>query len=365
MPLAALRLHPYRLPLRHSWRTASGALEAREGWLLRLEEDGADTAYGYGDCAPLPSIGTETPAQAQAALAAWQGQVPGREAEELLESLNHESTFATPAARAALECALLDLIARRHQRPLTACLRGCDCRAAVRVNGSLGALDSLTEPALEAALVAGFTVLKLKIGLQPASQEIGKLQALAKRLPTGVTLRLDANRAWAQNTAGEIIAALAGLPVESLEEPLQDPSPGAWAALQERAAFPLAVDESLHDLPPESLFDGSIRRLVLKLPRLGGFLPAVTLAQRFAAGGGDCVVTTALESACGVLAAAHLAATLGGDLAHGLATSDWLAADLGQAPPIASGRLILPAGPGLGFTPSPTTFFSEARARLG
>lgn len=367
MTLTALRLHPYRLPFRQAWRTASGNLDYREGWLLRLEEDGGndgnsdnsyDMAYGFGDCAPLPSIGTETPAQALAALSAWQRQVPGREAGELLESLNQEATFATPAARAALECALLDLIARRHRRPLTGCLRGCDCRSSVRVNGSLGALDRLTDAALPANLEAGFDILKLKIGIQPVSQEMALLEALAMRLPAGVMLRLDANRAWDQSTAATMVAALAGLPVESLEEPLAEPSPGLWTALQEQTPFPLALDESLHDLPPTALFDGTVRRLVLKLPRLGGLIPAVTLAQRFAAAGGDCVVTTALESACGVLAAAHLAATLGGDLAHGLATSAWLATDLGTPPRLDQGRLYLPPGPGLGFIPAPGLDFS-------
>ena len=67
----------------------------------------------------------------------------------------------------------------------------------------------------------------------------------------------------------------------------------------------------------------------------------------------------------GMLAAAHMAAALatdapaprdgrraaGQELAHGLATADWLAADLGQAPRARDGRLHLPAGPGLGFRP--------------
>ena len=97
-----------------------------------------------------------------------------------------------------------------------------------------------------------------------------------------------------------------------------------------------------------------MRRLILKLPRLGGFLPAVALAQRFAAAGGDCIVTSSLESACGLLAAAHLAAALGGDMAHGLATAEWLATDLGAPPPVAAGYLTLPAGPGLGFQPFAT-----------
>ena len=352
MTLRAFTFEPYRLPFRQQWRSAAGGLDQREGWLVRLEDE--DGGYGYGDCAPLPGIGTEPPAAAAAALVQWQQRFRRLEAAAALEALNDAASFDTPAARAGVESALLDLLARRNGRSLNASIRGCDCRQRVRVNASLGSLGPHTADALESALEAGFQVLKLKIGLAPASQEIPLVQALCRRLPAGSTLRLDANRAWQEGDARSWLDALAGLPIDALEEPLAQPSAPAWAALQVRAAFPLALDESLADLPQAALFDGTVRRLILKLPRLGGFLPAVALAQRFAAAGGDCVVTSSLESACGLLAAAHLAAALGGDLAHGLATAEWLATDLGAPPPVAAGYLTLPAGPGLGFQPFAT-----------
>ena len=337
MTLRTFTFEPYRLPFRQQWRSAAGGLDQREGWLVRLEDDYG--GVGYGDCAPLSGIGTEPPAAAAAALVQWQQRFRGLEAAAALEALNDAASFDTPAARAGVESALLDLLARRNGRSLNASIRGCDCRQRVRVNASLGSLGPHTADTLESALEAGFQVLKLKIGLAPASQEIPLVQALCRRLPAGSTLRLDANRAWQEGDARSWLDALAGLPIDALEEPLAQPSAPAWAALQVRAAFPLALDESLADLPQAALFD---------------FLPAVALAQRFAAAGGDCIVTSSLESACGLLAAAHLAAALGGDLAHGLATAEWLATDLGAPPPVAAGYLTLPAGPGLVFQPFAT-----------
>lgn len=351
MALRTFTFQPYRLPFRQEWRSAAGGMALREGWLLRLED--TDGSFGYGDCAPLPAIGTEPPAAAAAALARWQSRLTGQEAAVALEALNDPASFATPAARAAVECALLDLLARRNGRSLSASLRGGDCPDSVKVNASLGGLGNDTAAALETKLDAGFQVLKLKVGLAPASREIPLIRALCTSLPAGHTLRLDANRAWNDTDARSWLDALAGLPIDSLEEPLAQPSAPAWAALQTRADFPLALDESLADLPQAALFDGTVRRLILKLPRLGGLLPALALAQRCAAAGGDCVVTSSLESSCGLLAAAHLAAALGGHLAHGLATAEWLAADLGAPPPITTGHLTLPSGPGLGFQPKP------------
>jgi len=349
MPIHTLHLLPYQLPFRETWRSAAGNLTVREGWLLRLED--RDGGVGYGDCAPLPGIGCESPLESILALQGWREELPDQDVEDALAALNTPQAFDTPAARAAVECALLDLLARRNGRSLSASLRGCDCRSSVRVNSSLGALGPQTTASLDIALGAGFDTHKLKIGLAPATQEIPQIKVLCRHLPPGHTLRLDANRAWDQVTARTWIDALAGLPIDSLEEPLAQPDAIAWAALQQRAGFPLALDESLADLPQAALLDGTVRRLVLKLPRLGGIIPAITLAQRFAATGGDCVVTSCLESACGLLAAAHLAAALGGNLAHGLATAEWLAEDLGASPTISAGRLELPTAPGLGFTP--------------
>ena len=102
---------------------------------------------------------------------------------------------------------------------------------------------------------------------------------------------------------------------------------------------------------------------MIKPTRCGGLLPAFLLAQRALAAGLDCVVTSSVESACGVTAAAHLAAAIGNQLAHGLATSQWLAADTGAPPLIVDGRLLLPLATGLGFKPGKGIAFAPIARR--
>ena len=68
-------------------------------------------------------------------------------------------------------------------------------------------------------------------------------------------------------------------------------------------------------------------------------------------------------SGYGVSAAAHLAAAIDNRLAHGLATSAWLAADTGRPPAIVDGRLLLPRAAGLGFTPAEETDFTPVAWR--
>ena len=339
-----LCLHPYRLALRRPWRTARGLLHERAGWLIRAQSDGA---VGFGDCAPLPEAGTETAGAAMQRLQHW-CEHAGEGIAGLLAALDAEPG-AAPAADCALETALLDLSARRQGLPLRRLL---ETKALDRpaVNAMLGAAATLENARVQAALAAGFRVLKLKLGTGPLDQELRRIRAAARLLPAGVTLRLDANGAWDAATAASCIARLAGLPIDSLEEPLAVPDDDALGRLQAAAPFSLALDESLTgrvDLDPSRV---PVRRLVLKPAAVGGLRRTLHLAARAQAAGREVVVTSLVESAAGLWATAQLAAATGSDLAHGLATADWLRADLGAPPVIAQGRIELPDDAGSGFT---------------
>ena len=63
-------------------------------------------------------------------------------------------------------------------------------------------------------------------------------------------------------------------------------------------------------------------------------------------------MTSVVDSAIGVTAAAHLAAALPAGPAHGLATLEWLAEDVATPPSIVAGKLQLAPGAGLGVIPT-------------
>ena len=346
MIITAARFHPYRLPLRDPWISSSGGFAWREGWLLRLESD--DGRYGYGDCAPLTLMGTESFAQAKYSLVEQQRKILGRPLEEALSALNEAPQIHAPAARCALESALLDLSAQAADLPLGRYLAS-GSGDKVRVNAALGSLLLVSDQAILKACAEGFSVLKLKVGSAPLGDELARLQHIVALLPLDTQLRLDANGAWSEIEAMRFIKHCADLPIEMLEEPLAAPDPQSLRRLQSNCPFPLALDESWPDFAATYAGALPVRRLVLKPPRLGGLQAALTLARHASAAGLECVVTSSIDSACGVMAAAQLAAALDNGLAHGLATSCWLAEDLGSAPLIQQGNLKLPDTPGLGF----------------
>jgi L-alanine-DL-glutamate epimerase-like enolase superfamily enzyme len=149
-----------------------------------------------------------------------------------------------------------------------------------------------------------------------------------------------------------MLDGLAQLPIESLEEPLRQPNAAQLATLQQRVIFPLARDESLHGVNWQGDLNAlGVRRLVLKPAAIGGVQRTLALAQRAQAAGIEVVITSVIESAAGLWATAQLAAASASAIPHGLATADWLAADLGAPPLLHNGQLLLPPTLGTGFHP--------------
>jgi o-succinylbenzoate synthase len=325
------RLAPYDLEFVRPWRSASGTYTRRQGWTLLLETGLGVT--GIGECAPLPEAGTETADEARAALSEWVEAVAGMELDTLWVALDNEPP--PPSVRCAFEGAVAHIRATRLGLPL-ARLINPGCRLIVRVNASIGTADQGLEERVAAAAGAGFHVLKVKVGMGEPDDEFQSLRVAASRLPPGGAFRLDANGAWDGESAREWLGRLAGLPIESIEEPLAGADPDGLRRLQQSVTFPIALDESLPRYAAEGLLaDLPVRRIVIKPTVAGGIRPARRLVEQAAT---EVVFTTALEAAPGRWLVAHMAAALGSHCHHGLDTGQWFAADLGAGPVIVAGE---------------------------
>jgi len=335
-------MRPYQLPLRQCWQTAQTRFSVREGWLIQLHDDSG--RVGLGDCAPLPEVGTESMQQAQAQLEAVLHRLDGRDPEAIFADL--DNLVQTPAARCGLEMALIDLMAKAQTISAARWLNVAACES-VAVNQNAGTPAVM----LASTVDAPFVLVKLKVGVLSVDEELAQLRQLAQRYPAS-RFRLDANQGWSRQDAEQFIRGCDGLPIEALEEPLGQIDFQGLADLQEQADFPLALDESLARLDWSTvLAQRPVKRVVLKPMREGGIAVAWGKAQQLQAAGMECVLTTTIDSAVGVWATIHLAAALGvagQDLAHGLATSSWLAQDLLPVEAGLAERIYLPDRPGFG-----------------
>lgn len=343
--IETVSVEPYDFPLTQPWRSSHGTTERRSGWFVRVTDAGG--RQGIGECAPLVDAGTETADRACQAIndacERWTGSTP----QSCLLELEVDSTCV--AARCALECALLDLRARQLGKPLREHIApGVSGR--LLVNANIGVADEGLAQRTSDAVRAGFSVLKVKIGVDAWPRELDQLQIAFERVKPGQRFRLDANRSMTRGDAKLVLSDLQGAPLDCVEDLLVGHNADELRDLQASTEISLACDESLPRLAPligEGCFP--VRRVILKPMVLGGAMPALRLARRAAENGLEVVTTTTLEAAPGRALVAHLAAAIDSPLAHGLDTSRWFATDISTWPDIAAGEIRdWPVEPGLG-----------------
>lgn len=250
---------------------------------------------GRGECLPYPRYG-ETAESVAAQIA---GLPESFDRAQLLELL------PPGAARAAVDCALWDLEAKRSGKRVWQ-LAGLTAPHPIESAYTLS-LD--TPEAMERAAAArgGHPVLKLKLG---GEGDMGRLEAVRRGAPDA-RLVVDANEGWSAALYAELAPALARLGVEMVEQPLPA---GEDAALGEVARpVPVCADESCHDRASLAKLRGLYDMVNVKLDKTGGLTEALALVPEARAMGFEVMVGCMMTSSLAVAPAVLLAQ--GADLA--------------------------------------------------
>lgn len=329
-----MRLEPFSLSLSTPLETAAGTIDARRGFLVRLEIDGM---RGLGEATPLPGW-TESLEDCENAL---------RGVDDTEAALDGDGLAETPAARHGVSLAVHDARARAADEPLYRHL-GAESRVeTVPVNATVGdGAPAETAAAAADAVAEGFSAVKVKVGVQSLSADIDRLEAVRERCPD-VELRADANGAWGPETAERALAGFADLDVAFVEQPLSPDDLSGHAALRD-GPVGVALDEGLHEHGIDAVLEaGAADVVVCKPMALGGIDRAAEAARRALDAGIDVVVTTTIDGAVARAGAVHLAAALPRVRACGLATRNLLAEDIREnVAPIRSGAAVVPQGKG-------------------
>ncbi|WP_158057064.1 mandelate racemase/muconate lactonizing enzyme family protein [Halorussus halophilus] len=342
-------IRPFSLPLASPLDTARGPIERRDGFLFRVESAGV---VGVGEATPLPGW-TESRDDCEQAL---ETAIERLDAEP--ENPASKGVIAgmdeTPAARHALDLALADREATNEGVPLyqylDALWRADGDESTDRVvervpaNATIG--DSGVEETVadaERATTEGFDCLKLKVGARDLSADIARVEAVRDACPDA-ELRADANAAWNRGQAQTFLGAV-GESIEYVEQPLDATDIAGLAALD----GPVALDETLAEVPLEDALDANPEAVILKPMALGGPSRTVELARNARESGVEPVVTTTIDGAVARTAAVHVAAAIPDVSACGLATATMLDSDLGpDIAPVADGHVLVPQGDGNG-----------------
>jgi o-succinylbenzoate synthase len=353
-----------KLALRRVSGPTAGAGNARSAWPERqgiLLELRLGAARGLGEASPLPGYSRDSLADVEAALtrldlAALEKAVQLPELRAALAASAALLPRALPAARMALETAVLDLRGRQQLRSaplLLGAVHGAERALACLV----GVPGSRALDAAQRAVQTGYRDFKVKLGGDAnLSADLAGLTALRRALGSAARLRVDANRGWSDAAARVACRQLEPLNVEFLEEPSSSwtrPSSGG-EPVGFSTGIPLALDESLRGVDADEL-EPLVRRsrarvLILKPMLLGGLTHCLELGRRAAALHIDVVVSHCFDGPVAWAAAGALALALPARMAQGLAPHAGLDAWQTVPLPIENATLRAWTSPGLGLT---------------
>jgi len=307
MRIARIETWREAIPLTRPYEIAFRRTDSVGNCFLRLIPEKGQP--GLGCAAPEHHVTGETLDDCEAALDPssldWLQGADVRELPLLLRQLEGHLPD-TPAARAALDMALHDLLARRLEIPLLSLLGPCQQSLPTSITVGIMGIDETLEEA-EEYLSRGFRHLKIKTG-QDVDEDIARLQALRDRFGDRIQIRVDPNQGYDQTALQRFLDETRDCRLEFVEQPL--PVSEDMRTLPRSTQDQLAADESLLS-PSDALQLAAPPRACgifnIKLMKCGGIGPARRIADIAELAGIDLMWGCMDESRISIAAALHAA----------------------------------------------------------
>jgi L-alanine-DL-glutamate epimerase-like enolase superfamily enzyme len=287
-----LTVRSERWPIAGAFTISRGSKTEAEVVVAELT-DGAFA--GRGECTPYPRYG-ETVAGVAAAIAALADDV-----RRGLDRAALQRALPAGAARNALDCAFVDLEAKRADRPAHELLGLTAPRPRLTAYTiSLGPPEAMAKAA---AAASARPLLKIKLGGAGDPERI----AAVRNAAPGAELIVDANESWRAENLSANLAACAAAGVTLIEQPLPAADDAALAGIAR--PVPVCADESVHDRATLRALVGKYDAVNVKLDKAGGLTEALALAAEARVLGFDlmigCMIATSLAIAPALLLAEH------------------------------------------------------------
>lgn len=339
-----------RLPLNEPFETSFGSIDSRLIFLVSVSAGGV-TGWGEVVAAEKPLYSYETTGTALHVVREFLAPAMVSRPLSSLEDL--AKRFAPfrghNMAKAGLELAFVDLVARLRDRPISGLIGGT--RAEIPVGVSLGIQPTIEEllARVERYLSLGYQRIKLKI---KHGWDIDVVSQVREAFPD-ILLSVDANSAYTLSET-EHLKELDRFGLLMIEQPLQHDDLLDHAALQSELKTAICLDESITSIRQTemALRMRSCRMVNIKIGRVGGYSQALGIHDLCYANDIPVWCGGMLESGIGRAHNIALASlpgfTLPGDVS---ASSRYFARDV-IVPAVtvsSAGTVEVPRGAGLGF----------------
>ncbi len=350
MKIERIELHHVSQELVHPFRTSFGTQVERSCILVSVHSEGL---AGWGECPTsmdpgysYETVGTAWHIMRDFLAPALLGQdvTAAEEVPAYFRKVRGHSM-----AKAGLENAVWDLLARAEGVPLSRMLGGQ--RERVEVGVSIGIQPTLAAllERIDQFVAGGYGRIKMKI--EPG-WELEPLAAVRARHPD-IKLMADANSAFTLADV-DLFRQMEPFDLLMVEQPLHYEDIFDHAKLQAQVNVPICLDESIHSVHHArwAIEAQACRVLNMKVARVGGLSSAVAIHEMCVEAGIVMWCGGMLETGVGRAINLHLATmpnfTLPGDIS---ATDRYYAEDVAEprfALNPADSTITVPTGPGIG-----------------
>ena len=269
MQIDRIELRHTKMELVSPFETSLGVENYEEHIIVRVDGDGVT---GWGECVvePAPSYSAETLQTAWHVLRDF--LIPGVLGKDIP---GIDDALATGAwvrghmmARAGLEAALSDALAKAGGVSLSAFLGGTRTRIPVGVSVGLQSSPAELVRVIAGYLEDGYKRIKIKIA---PGRDLALVTAVRKAFP-GIQLQVDANSAYTLKDIG-MLRSLDGFDLQLIEQPLGYDDIYDHSLLQRELKTPLCLDESILNISDTkvAIALGSCRIINIKPGRVGGY----------------------------------------------------------------------------------------------
>lgn len=343
---------PLGIPLKKPILMAGREHALAETVLVRVETTGRFA--GYGEAPVAPFLTGETTQSVLAAVEMLSQAIIGKEARNFvaLSETIHGAIVGNSAAKAAVDVALHDAIARDYQIPLYRLLGGqtqSEFNCLTLIGNSNQARD-LADVA--ARRTDGYTAFKLKVANGDLAEEAATLIEMRKMLGPRALVCADANAGWTTAEATRFVKLVESASPEFLEQPISTENIDGMVRVSRASSVPISADESIHDVADIRwlLSRGAVSGGAFKIMKLEGITRCLAAVRLCRALDGDVNLSGKLGETSVANAATLSVATAVGGVTWGLSiTNNYLLDDIVKTPLAVRGGRIHPIEePGLG-----------------
>jgi len=290
------------LPLAQSWVIARGKTDVSKVVVVELIDN--DGITGRGEAAPISRY-----KESVKSVETFLKQIdPARLSPgSILNAMSYLASISSQemAAKCALNIALLDIAAKRAQKPLCDFLN-LGFREKQHVTSFSIGLGSPSVTREKVLAARDYPILKMKVG---GPEDKAALQALREVAPEKL-VRVDANEAW--RTKEEALKNIEWLASDKHMQFVEQPLPATtlskdWLWLKERSPLPIFADESHHLATDTAQAAECFHGVNIKLVKSGGITGAFEALKAARKAGLQTMLGCMLETSLLISAAAHLA----------------------------------------------------------